>query len=173
MAETSISGETMPREPFVMKWVKLDSTHPDKNETKALLFFKKWVKLARTWTSKLHTIESKDRTLNFHQYLLALEGVEHFHREKNNVGIQVCSICVCEVDKNDAKFFCKTNSSESIDTSADWMVHDLHGHWLDEGLKRGMKPFESFKCRQERFYLQYYCTFFLLLLSIPPFCWFK
>ena len=180
-----LSEETMPRGLFVMRQVKLDSTHLEKNETQAFsfewrhvyatYFFEKWIKLASTRTSKLHYIESKDRGLNFHQYFLALKGIEHLKREKNDVGIQVCSICVCEVDTDDdvAKFFCQKNSSESIETFADGMVHELHGHCLDEGLERGMKGFGSFKCRQEGLYLQYYCTFYLYLLSIPPFCWFK
>ena len=149
-----------------------------KNETQAFSFelrhvfatdfFKKWVKLARTRNSKQYTIESKETALNYHQYFLALEGVEHLQRIKNDVGIQVCPICVCEVDKDDdvANFFCQKNSSESIETSADGMVHKLHGHCLDEGLKRGMKSFESLKCRQEGFYLQYYCYFYLYHFSV-------
>ena len=90
-----------------------------KNETQAFSFelrhvfatdfFKKWVKLARTRNSKQYTIESKETALNYHQYFLALEGVEHLQRIKNDVGIQVCPICVCEVDKDDdvAFFFAK------------------------------------------------------------------
>ena len=168
VAESSIemvNGETTPRGPFVMARVKLDSTHLEKNETQAFPFelrhlydsdlFKKWVKLASTRTSKLHTIESKDRALNFYQYALALEGAEHLPLEKNDEGTQVCPICVCEVDEDDdvAKFFCQKNNGESIETCADGMVHGMHGHCLDEELKHGMKPFECFKCRQEGFYL--------------------